>query len=133
MSVQIRAAPIPLAYSDDVKEYNRLIKNYVEKLKLRCNPLYINKLGGFQFENELRIIRRCGKLLNAFDILQAQERCLMVIQRDSLEEIIGREQIDNAIEDGLAKVVKIESPKGKRLPDGIILTEKALEAMYGKP
>jgi len=133
MGVEIRAAPIPLGYSDDIKEYNRLIRNFVEKLKLRCNPLFINKLGGFKYENELKIIQRCGRLLRVFDMLQAQEKCLMVIQRDSLEAIIGREEIDNAIEDGMAKIVKIESPKGKKLPDGVILTERVLQAMYGKP
>jgi len=128
----VRAAPIPLDYRDDIKEYNRLIENYVEKLKLRCNPLYINKLGGFKFENELRIQKRYGKLLNVFDLLQAQERCLMVIQMDSLEEIVGIEQILNAIEGGMVKVVTPQW-EGKKLPDGVILTEKVLEAMYGKP
>jgi len=132
MGVTVRAAPVPLDYSEDVEGYNRLIRNYVEKLRLRCNPLYINKLGGFKFENELRIERRYGRLLQCFDILQAEEKRLMVIQRDSLEKIIGKEEIENAIEDGMVRIVKPEW-QGKRQPDGIILTEKVLEAMYGKP
>jgi len=131
--IPIRAAPIPPDFAEDIAEYNRLIRNYVEGLRLRCNPLYINKLAGFKWENELIIQERYGRLLQVFDLLQAQTKQLMVIQRDSLAKIVGEEEIENAIEDGMIKIAKVEGAKVKRLPEGLILTRKVLEAMYGKP
>jgi len=128
---ELLVTPLPEdVFEGRVKAWNERLRFWVEKWGLRCNPLWLNKLGDFKFEKEQKAWDKFAKVIALFEKLFAEEKKLMIVERTSLEKALSKEEVRTCIAEGFAVVIKDTSEL--KQPPGITLSEKALALLYGE-